>query len=199
MTDDSDNLDELLEARLAQVDRRIRRDRLREQIRELGGIVGGPEGGEVSDVELTFLERVVAWETGPRSSHRAWLARKGLTFVPPAELDGPGLTKELWRLIRGLARARVFLYHTNHLSDSELYARLWNEVLPAECPDFVRTIDDACHWDFADAGSGDDETWLRYYASPADRREWDRQFPGTPLPARRRPPYHRDRLLPKRD
>jgi hypothetical protein len=196
MKDKADSPDDPLVERLAQVDRRIRRDRLREQIRELGGIVGGAEGADVSDVELSFLERVVAWETGPRSSHRAWLTRRGLSFMPPAELEGTGRTKELWRLIRSLAQARVFLVHTNHLSDAELYDRLWHDVLPAECPDCVRTNRDACHWDFADAGAGETELWLKHYASPADRREWSRQFPDTPLPLRQRPPYNRDRTLP---
>lgn len=196
MNDDADSFDEPLKKRLARVDRRLRRDRLRARIRELGGIVGGSEDGDVSEVELGFLERVVAWETGPFSSHRAWLARGGLSFMPPAELDGAGLTRELWRLIRSLAKARVFLWHTNHLGDAELYRRLWNEVLPAECPDCARSRRDACHWDFAEVGTGDPDLWLRYYASPADRREWRRQFPDTLLPPRERPPHYRDRLLP---
>lgn len=196
MKTDPDNRDEPLKRRLSQIDRRIRRDHLRERIRELGGIVGGPEGDEVSEVELHFLERIVEWETGPRMSHRAWLARKGLSFMPPAELEGSGLTKELWRLIRALAGARVFLYHTNHLSDAELYDRLWKEVLSDQWPDSVRTGNDAWICDFAEAGEDGGETWLRFYASPADRRAWCRQFPETVLPERSRPPFHRDRLLP---
>lgn len=196
MKNQADNPDDSLKSRLSQIDRRIRRDRLKEQIREMGGIMAGPDGENVSELELGFLERVVAWETGPCSTHRAWLARKGLSFIPPAELEGPGLTKELWRLIRALARARVFIYHTNHLSDAELYEYLWKEVLPAECPDCARTSRDVCHWDFSETGPDGENNWLRYYASPADRREWGRQFPDTVLPARSRPPYHRDRLLP---
>jgi hypothetical protein len=184
---------------LRRIDRRIRRDRLREKIRELGGLVGGSADDEVSDAELSFLEHVLAWETGPRSSHRVWLGRSAQTFIPPAELDGKELERELWRLIHALAGARVFFYHTNHLSDSELYARLWTEVLPAECPDGVRTKADACHWDFADAGSGEEEVWLRFYASPAEREEWSRDFPETKIPERCIPPYHRDHRLPIRD
>jgi hypothetical protein len=184
---------------LRRIDRLTRRDRLREKIRELGGLVGGAEGEEVSDAELSFLEHVLAWENGPRSSHRTWLARSGQTFMPPAELDGEALKRELWRLIHALAGARVFFYHTNHLSDSELYGRLWTEVLPTECPDGVRTKDDACHWDFADAGSGEEEVWLRYYASRSERHEWGLSFPDTQIPERQRPPYRRDHRLPIRD
>ncbi len=191
---------ESIEEKLARADREIRRARLEEKIRELGGVL--PVHGEddaASDLELGFLERVIAWETGPRSTHGAWLARRGLHFMPPAELAGRALKRELWRLIEALAVARVFLYHTNNLSDEELYARLWSEVLVGECPDFARTIDDACHWDFADAGSGEEELWLRYHATPRERRDWKRWFPDVVLPPRERAPYRRDHRLPVRD
>jgi hypothetical protein len=192
--------EESLDDRLDRVDRQIRRERLRCEIEEAGGLLFGPDDREdVSDVELSFLDRVLAWERGPRSTHRAWLARQGRTFIPPAELDGRRLKIELWRLIRALAGARVFLYHTNHLSDRTLYEQLWSEVLPAECPDFARTRDDACHRDFADPGSGDEETWLGFYASNAERREWQTLFPGTPVPPRSPPPFRRDHRLPVRD
>ncbi len=188
-----------LNARLNGIDRRIRRDQLRRKIEELGGLVGGSEGEEVSEAELSFLERVVAWETGPRSSHRDWLRRAGQTFIPPAELAGSRLEQELWRLIHALAAARVFLYHTNHLDDAQLYQQLWTDVLPVECPDSARTPDDACHWDFADPGSDEEQTWLRFYATPAERQEWVMDFPATKLPESCRPPHRRDHRLPARD
>lgn len=199
MTEDAGKGDDSVKDRLQQIDRRIRRDQLREKIRELGGLVGGPESDDVSEVELSFLEQVVAWETGPRSTHRAWLERRGKIFYPPAELDESQVGKELWRLIHALAEARIFLYHTNHLNDAELYRELWEEVLPADCPDGVRTPDDACHWDFASPGSNGEEIWLRYYASRAERREWSRDFPEAKLPKRERPRFHRDHRLPIRD
>lgn len=190
--DDNDSV----EKRLAETDRLIRRDRLRQEIQDLGGLVGGANDEEVSEHELAFLERVVAWETGPRSTHRAWLARHGQNFVPPAELAGPRRGIELGRLIHALAGARVFLCRTDHLSDAELYTRLWSEVLPEECPDAARGPDDAWVWDFADAGSGAEDIWLRFYASPRERKDWRREFPSAPMPERQRPPYHRDHGLP---
>lgn len=197
---DDDAESESMEEKLARADRGIRRARLEAKIRELGGML--PPHGEdepTSDLEIGFLERVIAWESEPRSTHRAWLARHGLSFVPPAELSGHALKRELWRLIEALAVARVFLYHTNHLSDAELYARLWAEVLAGECPDFARTIDDACHWDFADAGSGEEELWLRYHATPQERRDWKQWFPEVALTPRERVPYRRDHRLPVRE
>ena len=188
-----------LSARLVRTDRAIEREKLAEQIRAMGGIVPRAKGDDVSEIELTFLRRVVAWETGTCSTHREWLARRGLIFAPPGGLRGPLLTAELGRLLQGLAEARVFLYHTNHLSDAELYAVLWNKVLDESAPDFARTPDDGCHCDLAEAGAGDEGTWLTFYASEEERREWARDFPDIVLPARRFPPHRRDHLLPVRD
>jgi len=183
---------------LRALDRRLRRDRLIRQIQEMGGIVG-KLADEPSDIEIDFLERIVAWEAGPFTSHRDWLAQRGKEFVPPAELDDDSLARELWRLIEALALARVFLYQTDHLNDRELYERLWREVLPTECPDFARTEDDASHWDMADASGDDDEVWLRYYASKRDRRDWQRTFPERSLPPRAQLPQRRDHRLPVRE
>ncbi len=179
------------------LDRRLRRDRLVRQIRELGGIVGGLQD-EPTEVELEFFEHILAWEIGPRSSHRIWLARAGEEFIPPAELDDASLEGELWRLIRALAVARVFFYHTDHLTDRELYEWIWCEVLPAECPDGARTEADANHWDLADSGSGDAGIWLRYYASKTERREWQREFPDNALPPHVARIRRRDHRLPER-
>lgn len=199
LSDREQSSDESLADRLAQADRQIRRERLAQQIHELGGMISDPNPEIVSEEELAFLEHVLAWETGLRSTHRAWLARHGWTFMPPAELDRRQIKAELWRLIAALAVARVFLYHTNHLSDAELYHRLWQEVLAGECPNGARTPADACHWDFADAGSGEELLWLRFYASEPERAEWKKDFPDTIMPERCRPPYRRDHRLPQRD
>lgn len=199
MSDGEQASNESLADRLARADRQIWRERLTEQIRELGGLFSESNQETVSEEELAFLEHVLAWETGPRSTHRAWLARHGWSFMPPAELAGRQIKKELWRLMAALAVARVFLYHTNHLSDAELYHRLWNEVLAGECPDGARTPADACHWDLADAGSGEESPWLRFYASEPERAEWGKDFPDTIMPDRCRPPCRRDHRLPQRD
>jgi hypothetical protein len=162
----------------------------------MGGIVSAPVGSEVSDFELTFLRRVIAWEKGPMSTHGEWLARHGWMFPPPERLNSAELKCELWRLIEALAMARVFLSHTNHLSDADLYSKLYHEVLPARAPDFARTTADACHWDFAEAGGSDDPLWLTYYASEEDRQDWKTAFPDVILPPRKVAPHPRDDQLP---
>lgn len=194
-----DSNDDSIEERIARADRAIRREHLAQRIRELGGHVPDGNRDQVTELEISFLARVLAWETGPFATHGEWLARQGLVFAAPEELRGQRLASELWRLIEALAVARVFLYHTDHLTDAELYRRLWEDVLEATAPDFARTADDACHWDFADPGSGDERLWLAYYASPSERQSWVREFPDVILPPRRQPPPRRDHRLPARD
>jgi hypothetical protein len=195
MTDDNGRIDE----QLGPEGRANRREQLVSRIRKLGGYVPEPNGDISPEFELSFLAHVLAWETGTFSTHGEWLARHGFVFEPPEDLRGRRLKAELWRLIEALAVARVFLYHTNHLSDAELYTRLWNDVLDADAPDFGRTCDDGCHWDFADAGSGEEQIWLTYYASEAERHAWVREFRDVVLPACKRPPYCRDHRLPLRE
>jgi hypothetical protein len=188
-----------IQSALTQADREIAREQLKQKIRSLGGIVGESSPALDLDLELTFLQRVLAWETGALSTHRDWLAQRGLCFEPPEDLREGRLQEELSRLIDALALARVFLYHTDHLSDAELYTRLWHEVLPDEAPDLARTADDGCHWDFADWSADDGRVWLAYYASPAERQEWACESPGVKLPPRKRPRFNRDHRLPRRE
>ena len=179
----------------ARSERAIRRDQLAQTIRSLGGYVPESTGDNPSDIELSFLAHVVAWETGTVSTHGEWLARRGFVFPPLDKIPANELTAELWRLIGALAVARVFLHHTDHLSDARLYLRLCDEVLPGDAPDFVRTADAACSHDFADAGAGEERLWLEYYATEEERRLWATEF-RVVLPPRKRPPYARDHRLP---
>lgn len=197
MPDDDNN--DTLQGRLAPAERAIRRAQLEKKIRQLGGVLPKAKSEDVSDLELSFLEHVIAWEEGSFSTHREWLARRGPVFPPPGELHGDRLAAELWRLIKSLAVARVFLYHTNHLSDVELYEVLWSEVLDGDAPDFARTPDDGCHWDLSEARGGDFNVWLTFYATEKERREWVRDFPEAVLPPHRQAPYRRDHRLPVRD
>lgn len=169
----------------------------------MGGIVGPmtrsgqPEADDA--MVVSFLERALAWERGPQHSHRHWLERQGMFFAAPGTLQGEALATELGRLIDALVLARVFFEHTDHLSDAELYRRLWEEVLEETCPDAARTPDDMCHWDFAAAGTSGEQDWLIYYADEDERAEWAEAFPDEVLPPHRDPPYRRDERLPGDD
>jgi hypothetical protein len=177
--------------------RATRRAHLVQQIEALGGFVPAAGPGEVTELELEFLQRVLATETGPYISNREWLEREGSVFVPLAELPAGSIGVELMRLVNALARARVFINYTDHLSDEELYERLWDEVLPDELPDLPRTEAEGFHWDFS--GGGETNAWLTYYASDEERERWRTEFPEVVIPPRCRPPHARDHLLPKRE
>jgi hypothetical protein len=126
-------------------DRLAEQDRLLHRICELGGqssVMSNP----VTDAQLDHLRRVVAWEDGPFTTHRDWLARRGHAFPPLIQISPARLEAELWRLIRALAHARVFLMNTGHLSDAELYLRLTSDVLADHAPDIARTPTDICCW-----------------------------------------------------
>jgi hypothetical protein len=196
----ANNTGDSLKERLAKADRAIQWAKLEERVRGLSGIVGRPAnaGEDISEIEHSFLQHVMAWETGPFSTHREWLARRGLVFDPPEKIPLDRAEAELWRLIKALAGARVFLYHTNHLSNGELYRSLWHKVLAGDAPDMARTPDDACHWDLACPGTEGEQAWLRFYATGSERREWKQDFPEVELPPHERAQHRRDHQLPQR-
>jgi hypothetical protein len=125
------------------------------------------------------------------------LVRSGLTLPPPGELDDAQITVKLWEVIRGMEFLRMFLLFTDHLSDRELYARLWNDTLrvpTAVDPDSGW----AWHIDVSECGSNDaHEIFLKYYADEATRRSWADDWPDDPMPEASPRPFDRDRHLPR--
>lgn len=83
-------------------------------------------GGEDIE-ELLELERRML-EEGEKT-YLDCLIETGMRIPPPDELDDGTLHAKLWEVIAGLARLRVFLESTDHLSDRLLYRRLYAEVL----------------------------------------------------------------------
>jgi hypothetical protein len=126
------------------------------------------------------------------------LARLGLTFPPAAKLDDEKLSETLWTLIVGLADLRIFLIHTDHLSDRDLYKKLLKELLPHPLPLFLDEDKTDCEYDVIGAPVKEDERiWLRHYATGLDRHIWKRDHPKGRLPAASAPPFDRDRILPR--
>jgi hypothetical protein len=79
-------------------------------------------------------EAGIDYGSSPYDAHEpqpefARLTRGGLALPPPESLDDMALTAKLWELIGVLAERHVYLYHTDHLSDRELYTELVEEVL----------------------------------------------------------------------
>jgi hypothetical protein len=127
------------------------------------------------------------------------LKNAGIGVPDPTTLTDAELPAALWRTIEGLAGLRVFLEFTNHLSDRDLYARLWNDLLRQRVFYTPNDPYSATHLStIGSAGDEENEIWLRYYASEKTRERWQRDFPSDKIPPHEEPPYQRDALLPDR-
>jgi len=180
---------------LKRIDREIRINELKAQAEEPAGeeITGWESPDCPPDLAEQFWEHVVAFEQSPDSTHIDNLRERGLELLPPDKLTNAQLHAKLWEVIEALAESNAFLLSTNHLSDRELYERLYSDVLNEST---YPGMD--CYLDLVSSGSEEDiEAWLRYYADAETRAQWKRDFPETKLPPREKPPYDRDRKLPQ--
>lgn len=106
-----------------------------------------------------------------KTTHYQQLEEAGIEMPAPETMDDEKLTAKLWEVIEALARMRVFIESTNHLSDRELYTLLWSEVLREEVQ--AMPFDEFSAWHIDLIGSGSDEhidLWMKYYADEKTRR-----------------------------
>ena len=179
-----------------------RKKRIGELKRQADDLAGGEmtswKSDDLSpDIEEDFLQGVVAYESAPWTTHYQQLAEAGVELPDPETMNDEKLTAKLWEVIEALARMRVFLESTNHLSDRELYTELWNDVLREETKAMV--FDEYSAWHIDLIGSGSEEhtyLWMKYYADEKTRRQWIKDWPDYEMPEHEDPPYDRDRHLP---
>lgn len=179
--------------------RKKRIDDLKRQADELaGGEMTSWKSEDLSpDIEEDFLQGVIAYESAPWTTHFQQLEEAGIELPDPETMNDEKLTAKLWEVIEALARMRVFLESTNHLSDRELYTELWKDVLREETKSMV--FDEYSAWHIDLIGSGSDEhidLWMKYYADDETRRQWMKDWPDYEMPDHEDPPYDRDRHLP---
>ncbi len=126
------------------------------------------------------------------------LAEQNIPLLPPAEITDETLVPILWVLLHNLSVRGFYALHTDHLSDRELYAELWECGLrdPAHLPG--RNPRGGWYHDFLGSW-GDDEMqlWLRYYASDEERTKHATEWPKDRIPPREKPASNRDWRLPK--
>ena len=179
-------------------DQRI--NEIKEQLQQIAGgqMIAAEFDGLDTKTRRMFWERVLEAESAPLTTDFDRLLKAGVALPEPASLDDASLTATLWDVIRSLARMRVFLEQTNHLSDRELYTHLWHRSLREEIPE--QSEDDESVWHVQVLGTDTDDgaqLYLKFYADEKARTEWQADWPEYIMPPHEEPPYDRDRRLPQ--
>ncbi len=185
---------------IEQEDHELRIQKLKEEIEEVTGVtpVSNISMDCPPEVEVQFWEHVLAYEQARPTTLFEELKKAGLSLRPPDEIDEMEIRVRLWEVIHTLALMNTYLENTNHLSDRDLYSELWNHALREEV--VLLPDDPSCVWHVDLIGSGSDEDtqlYLKYFADEGSRRRWKMQFPEDEMPAREKPPFDRDRDLPR--
>ncbi|WP_145090042.1 hypothetical protein [Rosistilla carotiformis] len=136
--------------------------------------------------ENEFLASMLAWERAPAIPISHWF-EPALALPHPDELDRDELHDCLWNAIERLHSKRIILECTDHLTDRELYKIIFRDILPCreKKVDLPRNF---LHWRCFD--DGDNDTWLRFYATPNERWQWEQET-GLTAPLAENPPYPR--------
>lgn len=126
------------------------------------------------------------------------LAEQCIPLLPPAEITDETLTPILWELLHNLALRGFYVLHTDHVSDRELYAELWERGLRDAAHLPGRNLRGGWFHDLLGSWGEDDmQLWLRYYASDEELANHAKEYPEAGLLPREKPPCNRDWRLPK--
>ena len=179
-----------------------------ERIRELKERAAEAAGGELHmlstgdappEVLEQFWENVVTYEEADSAKPFDVLARGGLELPPADELDDDALAAKLRDLVQAMALQSMYLHHTDHLSERELYVQLWEESLREDMMMPMGEDGPLGNWHIDLIGSGSEEDVyvdLKYYASEEERQDWAERWPEDEIPEHVDPPFDRDRTLP---
>ena len=126
----------------------------------------------------------MAFEKAPHSTHFQQLQERGIKLPAPVDLSDAKLHAKLWEVLRELAKMNVFLISTDHLSDRELDAQLWSDVLHEDTIEGPLP-DMACHLDLVSSGSKEDiALWMRLLRRRRDAPAVEERLPrGKAAPA----------------
>ena len=185
-----------------EVERQMHINQLKNEVRDITGVT--PETSEAADapseVIEDFWEHILQYEKAPYTTLGAKWSEDHGPLAEAAQLDDAELKAQLWRIINWLGTRQTFLYHTDHLSDRELYAFLLAEVLPGEIKDVPVHPDAHLHWDVIGSGSDEDTDMnFRFYADDREIADWAELVPDYVFPKREIPLYDRDQYLPQVD
>src|ERR1041385_6602132 len=123
--------------RLTDIERQLHAIELKNEALDLsGGKMHVVEADDIDpEIAEQFWQNVVEYEKAKFITALQKLEQQGITLPPPETLSDEGLSLKLWEAIDGLAKLRIFLQCTDHLSDRELYTHLLTESLLEEMPD----------------------------------------------------------------
>jgi len=134
---------------------------VRERLRQHAGDstdFGSPQLEDDPRELLRYLEHMLAYHEAPFVTIAERLKAHGEPAPRPLErLSSTKVHRHLWKLIHSLARVRIILNTTDHLSDRELYKVLIEQVLPDEIQDFPITDDHYFMIDVSDYEEDEDE------------------------------------------
>ncbi|PWU08229.1 MAG: hypothetical protein C5B50_30015 [Verrucomicrobia bacterium] len=126
------------------------------------------------------------------------LAEQNIPLLPPAEITDETLVPILWELLHNLALRGFYVLHTDHLTDRELYAELWERGLRDPCHLPGRNPRGGWFHDFLGSWGEDDmQKWLRFYATDEERAKHAKEYPKDNIPPKEKPCCNRDWRLPK--
>lgn len=81
------------------------------------------------EVVEQFLKNVLAYEEAKEVQPWDILVEGGMELPEAEEMDEDTLYKKLWELIYAMRLYGLYIEGTDHLSDRELYVRLWKDCL----------------------------------------------------------------------
>ena len=180
--------------------REVRIQQLKQQAAELSGeeLISIEAEHCSPEIEEEFWEHVVAFAQTKRLPLLEVLVKAGISVPSPDELDDGQLSAKLWEVIDGLFLQGIYLEHTDHLSDRELYVELWSETLREEAVLPSGDSGFSYHLDLIGSGSAADTlSYLKYYASESEREEWAAESFEEDVPEHEQPRYDRDRHVPR--
>lgn len=139
------------------------------------------------DNENEFLYSLLAWERAPVLPISQWFEPE-LELPVSQELDDVQLSATLTDVIERLYEQNVLLEYTAHLSDRQLYGLIIRDILPAQ-EKKVGIDGTFLRWQCIDIVE-DDESWLRFYATDAERDTWHEET-RLKLPPKQDAPFQR--------
>ena len=184
---------------LSDVDREIRINKLRNQIEDLTDwdeVIGGEEN-LTPEMEEGVMDYIFSEAGEGGFQPFGLLERRGVPLPPPEELDESSVHDVLWTLIQACAKRRRFFYCTDHLSDLELYTFLWSDGLRHDMVGFGLPVGNTNLSPLGGCSEEDNLLSLRYFSDDEERAWWAKSFPDLVMPPKEKPPYDRDRHLPR--